>query len=131
MATRICKTVIVTRLPVGHTHEDIDGVFSRIWTAMRTESVISPQDYMREVKKALKTNGDKAKKAILKFCDLYCLPDNKAFMEPHIDSKFGRCFKEQWTQLCFRLRAVDPSENFPNGVEMHYRYIHIILITPV
>ena len=131
VATRICKTVFVTRLPVGHTHEDIDGIFSRIWTAMRTESAISPQDYMREVKKALSSKeGDKMKKAIFKFIDLFCVPDYKAFMEPHVDSKFGRCFKEQWTQLCFRFRAVDASDYFPNGVEMHYRYaLHICCIS--
>ena len=98
---------------------------------MRTESAISPQDYMREVKKALSSKeGDKVKKAIFKFIDLYCVPDYKAFMEPHMDSKFGRCFKEQWTQLCFRFRAVDPSDYFPNGVEMHYRHgLHLFYIS--
>ena len=51
----------------------------------------------------------------------FCVPDYKAFVEPHIDQKFGRCFKEQWTQLCFRFQAVTPSEACPNCVEMHYR----------
>ena len=124
VASRICQTLYVTRLPVGHTHEDIDGVFSRIWTAMRNDSAITPQDYMRKVREAINVlKGDASTtEKTSKFVDLLCVPDYKAFMEPHIDQKFGRCFKEQWTQLCFRFQAVTPSEDFPNGVEMHYRY---------
>ena len=45
VASRIRRTLYVTRLPVGHTHEDIDGVFSRIWTALRNDCAITPQDY--------------------------------------------------------------------------------------
>ena len=28
---RVCRKVLVTRLPPGHTHEDIDACFALIW----------------------------------------------------------------------------------------------------
>ena len=120
----LIKTVYFERLPVGHTHEDIDGVFSRIWTKMRDVGVITPQDYRRMVMGALKPKSkDDSSEPLntMKFVDIYCLPNYKQFMECHIDHKLGRLFKEQWTQLCVRFRAVDRSNKFPNGVEMHYR----------
>jgi hypothetical protein len=27
----LCKKIVITRLPVGHTHEDIDAVFGVLW----------------------------------------------------------------------------------------------------
>jgi hypothetical protein len=32
---RVCKKIIMTRLPTGHTHEDIDSCFGCIWTWFR------------------------------------------------------------------------------------------------
>lgn len=123
VARKLVKALFFERLPVGHTHEDIDGVFSRIWIRMRDLGVITPQDYRRLVTgvfaaKAGDTNEAKAK---MKFVDLYCIPDYKSFMNPHIDRNFGKVFKEQWTQLCFRFRSVEVDKDFPTGVEMHYR----------
>ena len=57
----------------------------------------------------------------MKFVDIYCIPDYKAFIAPHLVAKFGKVFKEQWTQLCFRFRAVESSADFSLGAEMHYR----------
>ena len=114
------KLIFFERLPVGHTHEDIDdAVFSRIWTRMRDVGVITPQDYRRLVTSALTPTSERT--TTMKFTDIYCVPDYKGFMEVHIDSKFSRAFKEQWTQLCFRFRSVERCDNFPTGVEMHYR----------
>ena len=122
VARRLVTTVFFERLPVGHTHEDIDGVFSRIWIRMRDLGVITPQDYKRLVTaaiapKAADPNGGKTR---MKFVDIFCIPDYKVIMAPCMVS-FGRVFKEQWTQLCFRFRAVESSADFPLGVEMHYR----------
>ena len=49
MARRLIKVGFFERLPVGHTPENLDGVFSRIWTRMRDRGVITPQDYRRLV----------------------------------------------------------------------------------
>lgn len=40
---RLCKRVVLTRLPVGHTHENIDGKFALIWVEARNETILTPQ----------------------------------------------------------------------------------------
>ena len=35
VSKRVCKEIIYSRLPTGHTHEDIDAVFGVIWTWFR------------------------------------------------------------------------------------------------
>ena len=59
----LVKLIFFESPPVGHTYEDIDGVFSRIWTRMRDVGAITPQDYRRLVTS--------------------CVPDYKGFMEAH------------------------------------------------
>jgi hypothetical protein len=33
----------VARLPVGHTHEDIDAMFGVLWRATRGQTIMTPQ----------------------------------------------------------------------------------------
>jgi hypothetical protein len=113
VAKRLCKTIYLTRLPVGHTHEDIDGVFSRIWTKLRKLAVITPQAYAALIKDSIK--GKEGRQKIL---DLYCIPDYKSLFEDCLDPNIGRFSKEQWTQLMFRFDSVPISDHFPNGVEV-------------
>ena len=35
----------VARLPVGHTHEDIDAMFGVLWRAAQGKTLISPEDW--------------------------------------------------------------------------------------
>lgn len=39
---RLCKKIVLTRLPVGHTHENIDGKFALIWVEARNETILTP-----------------------------------------------------------------------------------------
>ena len=39
----IFDKVEVSRLPVGHTHEDIDAMFGVIWRAAQGKTIITPQ----------------------------------------------------------------------------------------
>ena len=47
---RMIKTVTYTRLPTGHTHEDIDACFAHIWRGMRQESVHTVDEYKEKIK---------------------------------------------------------------------------------
>jgi hypothetical protein len=89
--------VVLTRLPVGHTHEDIDAQFAHIWKALRQQYVLSPQ--MQEIL-AIKGLGTKKQ---VRWRDVYCVPDFGAFFEGHI-VPVSRAFKknnlgDDWTQL--------------------------------
>lgn len=33
VAKKFCPLIVLTRLPVGHTHEDIDSRFGKIWVS--------------------------------------------------------------------------------------------------
>ena len=55
IAKGLTKKIVLTRLPVGHTHEDIDAIFGNLWTGMRNRNVFSPQEQTRIARQALKT----------------------------------------------------------------------------
>ena len=65
----LTKKVVLTRLPVGHTHEDIDGRFGVIWLSMRCCHVLSPQEYEQVIKGAF------GKSVPVKVKDIWVVPD--------------------------------------------------------
>ena len=38
----LCKKLVLTRLLVGHTHEDIDALFALIWKSLRDQYILTP-----------------------------------------------------------------------------------------
>jgi hypothetical protein len=81
----LCKRIELTRLLVGHTHEDIDSIFAKIWTYIRSMPILSPQEYLRIIEHALSKRSTPAKVE-----DILVVPDYVAYMAPYIDKKFGR-----------------------------------------
>ena len=51
---KVFDRIELSRLPVGHTHEDIDAMFGTIWTRLRTKTMLSPDEFKTEVMLALK-----------------------------------------------------------------------------
>ena len=49
---RIFDKIEVNRLPVGHTHEDIDALFGTLWKHVRSEVIKTPQDFKNYVLKS-------------------------------------------------------------------------------
>jgi len=39
----ISQRIVLTRLSVGHTHEDIDAIFALIWELVKNDCCLSPQ----------------------------------------------------------------------------------------
>jgi hypothetical protein len=37
--------IVVARLPVGHTHEDIDAMFGGLWIAAQGKTIVTPQQW--------------------------------------------------------------------------------------
>lgn len=42
---RVFDRIEAARLPVGHTHEDIDAMFGVLWRAAQGKTIISPQQW--------------------------------------------------------------------------------------
>ena len=85
VARRVVKKIVLTRLPTGHSHEDIDAVFAKIWTTLRGQNVLSPQQYETIIRHAL------SKRDIsIDVVDIFANPDYTAYMEPYIDPELAR-----------------------------------------
>ena len=85
VARRLVKKVLLTRLPTGHSHEDIDAVFAKIWTLTRNQPVLSPQQYEAAIKCALRKRD-----ISVHVDDLFVIPDYTAYLEPYIDPELSR-----------------------------------------
>mmetsp|Transcript_29230 Transcript_29230/g.49192 ORF Transcript_29230/g.49192 Transcript_29230/m.49192 type:complete len:450 (+) Transcript_29230:480-1829(+) len=116
VAKRIVTCIYLTRLLVGHTHEDIDSKFGMIWTFIRNICIYTVQLY----EAILRYIFERGK---LKFncVNLFAVPDYKKLLEECIDPKFGGYTKLGLTQLGWRIRATEKCESAPLGVETHYR----------
>ena len=85
VARRIVKKIVLTRLPTGHSHEDIDAVFANIWTYIRSQSILSPQQYKLFILQALKKRD-----ISIHVDDVFAIPDYTAYLEPYVDPELSR-----------------------------------------
>jgi hypothetical protein len=46
----------VSRLPVGHTHEDIDAMFGVLWRAAQGKTIVTPQQWKEMAISAFEQN---------------------------------------------------------------------------
>ena len=113
---RLCKLFVLTRLPVGHTHEDIDAKFAKIWVAVRGEFCATMEAYRKKIEAALTS-----KQAPVKVVDIFVVPDYVSYLSPCMDNKFGRYCKTTWTQLQWKFECVEVCDDFPLGVKTSYR----------
>ena len=120
VAKRLTKKIVITRLPPGHTHEDIDSKFGVIWTRFRNCHVRTPQEAERLFRQAFKSH-DKGEKLFFDIKDVFVVPDYWYYLKPFIKPKFGKSFKEEWTQLQWTFEAIEPSPQFPLGVKVTYQ----------
>lgn len=58
---------------VGHTHEDIDGIFARIWTKLQNQHCLSPAAYRRIIMEAINTERRVEKES--KVYDVFAIPN--------------------------------------------------------
>jgi len=84
IARGLTKTIILSRLIVGHTHADIDAKFALIWKNIRQKYVLTPQEYKNAIFSAL--NGSLSTDVE----DIFVVPDYKSFFESFIDTSFSR-----------------------------------------
>ena len=84
VSKRLTSRIYLTRLPVGHTHEDIDAKFGYIWKKLRNVMILSPKDQeskLREIHSSSKLKFD--------LVDIKSVPDYKKLLESCIDPLFA------------------------------------------
>jgi hypothetical protein len=117
---QLTKRIYLTRLPPGHTHEDIDARFAVIWTHNRLLLILTPEDQKRQIKHAFKALHEGGKVEVE---DVFAVPDYKKYFEKYVSIK--RAFKpykeKNYTQLQFIVESCDESSHFPLGVRTFYR----------
>lgn len=117
VARGVCQTIQLSRLPVGHTHEDIDGKFGQLWKQVRRKSLYTPQEYAEFTKKVFSTN----KQLPFELIDINVVPDYQDVFKGCIDVALEGYTKEKLTQLAFKFERVPRTKEFPLGVKTLYR----------
>jgi len=113
---RVAREVYYTRLPTGHTHDDIDACFAIIWVCFRYSSCETLEMYKTAIHKAF---ADSYLDAKVK--DLMVIPDYQCFLSGCIDKKLARLHKDIQTQHQWRFEAVKLSVYFPLGCKTTFR----------
>jgi len=116
VAKRLVQKVVLSRLIVGHTHEDIDAVFALIWTKLRLADALTPDKFAESVFRAVFS-----KEKEFKLFDLWVIPDYARYFEGYISPSLGRYAKGQWSQMQIIFEATTRSERYPTGVKITHR----------
>jgi len=115
IAKELVAEIYLTRLPVGHTHEDIDAQFGHIWTWFRSTPCLTLDQYRRGIEECYRSSS-----VNLVFKDLYVVPDYFQFLKGHFDD-VDRWAKRELTIHQFYFSRVPVSVYFPLGVRTLYR----------
>lgn len=120
VAKRLVKKVWYTRLPTGHTHEDIDAVFALLWEWFKGKNILTPQQYKDELEEFFKESPSVHFRN-LEVEDVFIVPDYIKFLQSHIDHKLAKLHTLLHTQHQWLFEAVKKTEYFPFGVKATYR----------
>ncbi len=107
------------RLPVGHTHEDIDGVFGSLATWFWDKRIMHPFEYKGMVEKSFGPDSGSSMSLLVE--DIWVVPDYTSFFHSSIDGKLSLLHKGENTQHQWRFEAVVISKYFPTGAKAMYR----------
>lgn len=113
---RVCKEVWYTRLPTGHTHEDIDAIFGIIWSSFRAEPMLTMDEWKARLDSVFKHTTLNSSVE-----DIWVVPDYCALLEPCIIHNLGGLHKNLKTQHQWRFRAVPSNNFFPHGCKTTFR----------
>ncbi len=116
VARGVARNIFYTRLPVGHTHEDIDACFALVWNWFKKKTIFHPDQYKTELEMAMKDS-----RIPTTVIDIFAIPDYKLFFQPFLDKSLSHLYREDDTKLQWNFQAVQSSIKFPLGVKTMYR----------
>jgi len=102
---KFCPYIVLARLPVGHTHEDIDSRFGKFWTFVREKHVYTFDGFGNIIKEAFGDNN------LISVVPVFAIYDYKAYYDKFIDPKLvDKYSRMDFTQLYFKIQpAVEGS----------------------
>ena len=111
--------ILLARLPVGHTHEDIDSRFGKIWTYMRNRHCYTFDKFVDIIKQAFSNSP------LITVVPVFAVYDYKAFYDRFIDEELKDKYSRlDFTQLYFKfqpLREQDRAYN-PSNIIVRTNY---------
>ena len=127
----VFERVYTCFLPVGHTHEDIDQMFSRIALALRYRNAFTPEDLLRVVRRAFKFEGNPPQvEYVTTWANFrsWMTPYTAGFMKGVTNFRHFRIFRSSvnrvvWVQACKRMssfgNAIDPWRGLASDKTTH------------
>jgi hypothetical protein len=113
---KLVRVIHSTRLPTGHTHEDIDACFALIWASCRKKVCLTLEEYENHI-----LNYFRDTKIPTTIKDVFMIPDYEKLIDKSGDAKLQHLHKWPYTQHCWRFEAVLPSNNFKFGCKTTYK----------
>lgn len=114
----LVSEVVLTRLPTGHTHEDIDAVFALIWELIKGKYAFTPAMYYNYILEATKSKGKTQR-----VYDIFVVPDFIKMFSTCLDTKLEHFAVEQYTQHQWKFTSVPRSSKYRDGVKItHCEY---------
>ena len=126
-----------TRLPTGHTHDDIDacfGIISKYFTALKVIDTF--QDFKTGIIDAFRQSDRADHLQCVVHDPIPCLVDYMSFYDRFLDPNLERLHKEIFTMHQWRFSTIELSIRFPRGVMTQYRAysskkVYVIIIIPL
>jgi len=110
------KEVDLNRLPPGHTHEDIDGKFARIWSKIRNESINTPSQFKKVLEDLFQDS-----KLPFEMVDVIVLPDYKKGLDDVTDPELAGWSKTKLFQAQWIFKRTDRTQKNIVGVSIEYK----------
>lgn len=110
------REVYLTRLPPGHTHEDIDGKFARIWVKIRNTSILTPSQFASILENLFRNS-----KLPFQLIDLIALPNYKKGLDEVTDDTLAGWSKTNKFQAQWMFKLTDRSPTNLLGVQIEYK----------
>ena len=113
LLNEFCFLLCISVFQVGHTHEDIDGRFGKIWAHCRLQTILTPEDYKRKLKSTFSDNKD------LEPEFLFAVPNYELFFNDFIDKNLVGYTKKYDTKLQWKFTKTTET-GFPLSVKSIY-----------
>lgn len=110
------KKVVLTRLIPGHTHEDIDGKFARIWVKIRNNSILTPSEFKDALDKLFVDS-----RLPFETVDVFALPNYNESLQKISDTEFKGWSKTKYFQAQWIFTKTIRSSTNPLGVKVEYK----------